>query len=138
MAKGNPKYNVYLGLNFDEFTKGASEAKRVGKSIDRMLGQMAKATNNVTIGEKKLARMRRDGKISAKQYSDALARLRMVKVRDDEKTRKSILATDKMAQSHLAAEKATDRHIRSLQRLEQQKRMTNLGRVAIIRNVDTG
>ena len=42
MAKDNPKYNVYLGLNFDNFTKGAQEANRIGKKLDRMFKNMEK------------------------------------------------------------------------------------------------
>jgi len=138
MASGDPRYNVYLGLKFDQFTKGASEAKRVGKSIDKMLAGLERNTNNVAIGEKKLARMRRDGKISTQQYEYAIARLRMAKHKDDEKTKNYIRSTSKEVQQHLAAERASNRHAKALENLNRQKKISNLGRVAMAGAVTSG
>ena len=138
MAAGDPRYNVYLGLKFDKFTKGASEARRVGKTIDRMLAGLERSTNNVTIGEKKLARMRRDGKISTQQYEAALVRLKMTKQKEEDKTRNYTRATSKEVQSHLAAERASNRHAKALDNLNRQKKMANLGRVAMAGALTSG
>lgn len=135
---GDPRYNVYLGLKFDKFTKGASEARRVGKTIDRMLAGLERSTNNVTIGEKKLARMRRDGKISTQQYEAALVRLRMTKHKEDEKTKNYTRATSKEVQAHLSAERASQRHAKALENLNRQKKISNLGRVAMAGAVTSG
>ena len=138
MAAGNPKYNVYLGLNFDNFTKGAQEATRVGKKIDRMLKSMEQKTNNVTIGEKKLKRMRRDGKISADQYHAALAKLRHEKVKETEKTMKAIAATDKEVIAHNKAKRAVEARMRAQEKFNKVNQMKNLSRVHMAGSMASG
>lgn len=138
MAAGNPKYNVYLGLNFDNFTKGAQEATRVGKKIDRMLKSMEQKTNNVTIGEKKLKRMRRDGKISAEQYHAALAKLRHEKVKETEKTMKAIAATDKEVIAHNKAKRAVEARMRAQEKFNKINQMKNLSRVHMAGSMASG
>ena len=138
MAAGNPKYNVYLGLNFDNFTKGAQEATRVGKKIDRMLKSMEQKTNNVTIGEKKLKRMRRDGKISATQYHAALAKLRHEKVKETEKTMKAIAATDKEVIAHNKAKRAVEARMRAQEKFNKINQMKNLSRVHMAGSMASG
>lgn len=121
MANNNPKYNVYLGLNFDGFTKGAQEANRIGKKLDRMFKQMEKQQNNVEIGQKKLDRALRDGKITTEQHAKATALLAHEQQRYEDKVRKAEAATNKEAQAHLAAEKAAERHRRTLAKLKKEK-----------------
>ena len=142
MAKDNPKYNVYLGLNFDNFTKGAQEANRIGKKLDRMFKNMEKMQNNVEIGQKKLDRALRDGKITTEQHAKATALLSHEQQKYDEKVRKAEAATNKEAQAHLAAEKMAERHRRSLARLrkekEQQRIAKGLGLITLAGSAASG
>ena len=142
MAKDNPKYNVYLGLNFDNFTKGAQEANRIGKKLDRMFKNMEKMQNNVEIGQKKLDRALRDGKISTEQHAKATALLAHEQQKYDDKVRKAEAATNKEAQAHLAAEKMAERHRRSLARLrkekEQQRIVKGLGLITLAGSAASG
>lgn len=138
MASSDPRYNVYLGLKFDQFTKGANEARRVGKKIDTMLRGMERNQNNVTIGEKKLARQYRDGKISAGQYQYALVRLQDSKRKDAEKTQRLIELNDKEVRAHKDTQRAIDNRRRSLERLNREKKLNNIGNVAMAGAVTSG
>ena len=138
MASGDPRYNVYLGLKFDQFTKGANEARRVGKKIDTMLRGMERSQNNVEIGQKKLTRQFRDGKISAGQYQYALVRLQDAKRKDTEKTQRMIEANDKEIQKHKQTERAINERRRALERLNREKKLNNIGNVAMAGAVTSG
>lgn len=138
MANGDPRYNVYLGLKFDQFTKGASEAKRVGKKIDTMLRGLERNTNNVVIGEKKLARAYKAGKISSSQYQYALVRLKDSKRKDNEKTQRMLELNDREIIAHKRAEKGINDRRRALERLNREKKLNNLGNVAMAGAVTSG
>lgn len=115
MAKGNPKYNVYLGLNFDDYTKGARDAARVGKKIDRILTSNVRSSKDLEIGLKKLQRMRRDGKISAENSYRVEQKLRYEKHRAEQQTIRYTEATNKEVKAHKAATNAMRLRIRMQQ-----------------------
>jgi tape measure domain-containing protein len=62
----------------------------------------------------------------------------MAKHKDDEKTKNYIRSTSKEVQSHLAAERASNRHAKALENLNRQKKISNLGRVAMAGALTSG